>query len=173
MAPGRRRDGMMEPLRSLTLDSAAHLIQVALTPVFLLSGIAALLNVFAGRLARVADRVEALESAMPAGGSTPSINDEITRLHRRSKVMDWAVVLAAVGAAATCLAILTLFLQAVSNKAIAGILLFFFGGAIVCTLGSVVAFGIEMLLSSRALRLRMHFHVPLLAPKFWRRRATK
>jgi hypothetical protein len=163
---------MMEPLRNLTLDSAAHLIQVALTPVFLLSGIAALLNVFAGRLARVADRVEALESAMTAG-STPSIDAEITRLHRRSQVMDWAVVLAAIGAAATCLAILTLFLQAVSNKAIAGILLFFFGGAIVCTLGSVVAFGIEMLLSSRALRLRMHFHVPMLAPKFWRGRATK
>jgi hypothetical protein len=163
-------DALMEPLRTLTLDSAAHLIQVALTPVFLLSGIAALLNVFASRLARVADRVEALEGAMPAGGCTPSIDDEITRLHRCSLVMDWAVVLAAIGAAATCLAILTLFLQAVSNKAIAGILLFFFGGAIVCTLGSVVAFGIEMLLSSRALRLRMHFHVPLLAGHFWRRR---
>jgi hypothetical protein len=31
------------------LDDVAPLIQVALTPVFLLSGIAALLNVFAGR----------------------------------------------------------------------------------------------------------------------------
>ncbi len=163
----------MEPLRTLTLDSAAHLIQVALTPVFLLSGIAALLNVFASRLARVADRVEALEASMPPTGCTASIDDEITRLHRRSHVMDWAVVLAAIGAAATCLSILTLFLQAVSNKAIAGILLFFFGGAILCTLGSVVAFGIEMLLSSRALRLRMHFHVPRLAPHFWRRGDAK
>jgi len=40
------------------LDSVAHVIQVALTPIFLLSGIAALLNVFSARLARVADRVD-------------------------------------------------------------------------------------------------------------------
>ena len=40
------------------LDTIAHIIQVALTPVFLLSGIATLLNVFSTRLARVADRVE-------------------------------------------------------------------------------------------------------------------
>ena len=76
------------------------------------------------------------------------------------------MVLATAGAAATCLAILTLFLFAVSNKAIAGVLLAFFGVAIVCTLGSVGAFGLEMLISSRELRLRMRFHLPHLT---WRR----
>jgi hypothetical protein len=39
------------------LDSIAHVIQVALTPVFLLSGIGALLNMFNTRLARVSDHV--------------------------------------------------------------------------------------------------------------------
>ena len=38
------------------LDTIAHIIQVALTPVFLLSGIATLLNVFSTRLSRVGDR---------------------------------------------------------------------------------------------------------------------
>ena len=37
-----------------TFEAAAHIVQLALTPVFLLSGIAALLNVFAARLGRVA-----------------------------------------------------------------------------------------------------------------------
>ena len=41
------------------LDTVAHIIQVALTPVFLLSGIATLLNVFSSRLARVSDQVHA------------------------------------------------------------------------------------------------------------------
>jgi hypothetical protein len=41
-----------------SLDLVAHVIQVALTPIFLLSGIATLLNVFSTRLARVADRVD-------------------------------------------------------------------------------------------------------------------
>ena len=44
-----------------SVDSVAHVIQVALTPVFLLSGIASLLGVLSTRLARVADRVDALE----------------------------------------------------------------------------------------------------------------
>ena len=153
--------------QSFTLDAAGHLIQVALTPVFLLSGIAALLNVFAGRLARVADQSAALAAVIGEGACSADQRDEMARLHRRSVTMDVAVVLGTAGAAATCLAILTLFLFALSNKAIAGILVTFFGLAIVCTLGSVSAFGLEMLMSSRALRRRMHFHVPFL---FRRRR---
>jgi hypothetical protein len=155
----------MDSIHNLTLDSAVHLIQVALTPVFLLSGIAALLNVFAGRLARVADRLESLDGAEGERESQLQRCDEIRRLHRRSLVLDVAVVLGTLGAAATCLAIMTLFLLALSNVSIAGLLLCLFAAAILCTLGSVVAFGFEMLLSSNALRSRMHFHVPAL--RFW------
>jgi hypothetical protein len=46
------------------LDTIAHIIQLALTRVFLLWGIATLLNVFSTRLARVADRVEAITKAL-------------------------------------------------------------------------------------------------------------
>jgi hypothetical protein len=53
-----------------SVDSVAHVIQVALTPVFLLSGVASLLGVLSTRLGRVADRVdslaERLETAEPA-----------------------------------------------------------------------------------------------------------
>src|SRR5215475_15975440 len=40
------------------LDEVAHIIRLALTPVFFLLSIAALLNVFSARLALVGDRVE-------------------------------------------------------------------------------------------------------------------
>ena len=155
-------------LQSFTLDTAGHLIQVALTPVFLLSGIAALLNVFAGRLARVSDRLDGMAGAIAGDGCTMEQRIELERLHRRSQALDAAVVLGTAGAAATCLAILTLFLFALSNRTIAGVLLGFFGLAIVCTLGSVAAFGLEMLMSSRGLRARMRFHLPWLG--FWARR---
>ena len=148
--------------QSFTLDSAGHLIQVALTPVFLLSGIAALLNVFATRLARVADRLDNLADAIGAGVSSQEQSVQLERLHRRSQALDAAVVLGTAGAASTCMAILTLFLFALSNRTIAGVLLSFFGLAIVCTLGSVAAFGLEMLMSSRGLRARLRFHLPRL-----------
>lgn len=156
---------MLEGFHVATLDEAVHLIQVALTPVFLLSGIAALLNVYAGRLARVADRLDSLGGQLPAcsDAERPELHGELGQLHRRSLALDTAVVLGTVGAAATCLAILMLFVQALSRQLIAGILVTFFGLAIVCTLGSIAAFGAEMLMSSRGLRGRMVFHLPRLS----------
>ena len=145
------------------LDEAAHLIQVALTPVFLLSGIAALLNVFAGRLARVADQLAALTVAIQKKAASAEQNEQLGLLRRRSLILDVAVVLATGGTAATCLAIMTLFLFALSNKTIASVLLLFFGLAVLCTLGSVVAFGAEMVLSNRAMRRRINFHLPRLS----------
>lgn len=146
-------------LEQISPEDAAHLIQVALTPVFLLSGIGALLNVFATRLARVADQLDALTRA---AGETAPPSEQLRLLNRRSLILDIAVVLATAGAAATCLAILALFLFALSKRTIAGILLLLFGGAIFCTLGSVLAFGLEMVLSNRAIRRRISFHLPLL-----------
>ncbi len=146
-------------LENISLQDAAHLIQTALTPVFLLSGIGALLNVFAGRLARVADQADALTRLGDTGSG-----DKLRLLQRRALILDVAVVLATGGAAATCLSILALFLFALSNRAIAGILLALFGLAVLGTLGSVLAFGLEMMLSNRALRRRISFHLP----RLWR-----
>src|SRR5207237_2491093 len=90
------------------LDPVAHIIQVALTPVFLLSGIATLLNVFSTRLARVADRVEAVSKALEGAdsGAATALSAQLAYLHRRSLALDVAVVLGAVGGAATCGAVL-------------------------------------------------------------------
>src|SRR5436309_8448221 len=88
------------------LDTIAHVIQVALTPVFLLSGIATLLNVFSTRLTRVADQVDAAALALLSADADKAkqLSEKLVRLHRRSIVLDFAVVLGAVGGAATCAA---------------------------------------------------------------------
>src|SRR5579884_3596112 len=98
----------------LSLSAVAHIIQTALTPVFLLTGIATLLNVFSTRLARVAGRgeqaVKALENADEA--SRGAVRIRLIELHRRALALDLAVVLAAMAGAATCSTILLLFLRA-------------------------------------------------------------
>ncbi len=142
-------------LDQLSFNDAAHLIQTVLTPVFLLSGIGTLLNVFAGRLARVADQADALTEK--SDGAAPT-DERLRILKRRALSLDVAVVLATGAAAATCLSILTLFLFALSNRAIASVLLLLFGLAILLTLGSIVAFGCEMVLSNRAMRRRITLH---------------
>jgi hypothetical protein len=136
------------------LDSVAHIIQVALTPVFLLSGIAALLNVFSSRLARVADRVDqlaqALESADP--GKAVHLGAQLAYLRRRSLALDLAVVLAALGGGATCGATLALFVGALRDATVASVLFSLFGLAVTCTLGALTAFLVEMLMAGRGLR---------------------
>ena len=134
---------------AITLETAAHIVQLALTPVFLLSGIAALLNVFAGRLGRVADQTDALaEEAAKSSGRDQRL--QVLRL--RSRALDWAVVLTALAGAQTCGAVLVLFLGEVLGKSAASILFLLFGGAIVFTMGALVAYVVEILLAAQGVR---------------------
>jgi Protein of unknown function (DUF2721) len=137
-----------------SLDLVAHVIQVALTPIFLLSGIATLLNVFATRLARVADVVVQITKAMD-GAAPDEIEDlgrQLMRLRLRSILLDAAVVLGAVGAAATCTSVFTLFVGALRNSTVATVLFSTFGIAIVCTISAIAAFTVEMLMSGSGVR---------------------
>src|SRR6266851_10392921 len=136
------------------LDIVAHIIQVALTPVFLLSGIATLLNVFSARLARVADRVDALSKAIEGADAdeAKALSVQLAYLHRRSLALDVAVVLGAVGGAATCAAVLVLFVGALRDSTVATVLFLLFGIAVGCALGAIVAFTAEMLMASIGIR---------------------
>jgi len=137
-----------------TLDAVAHIIQVSLTPVFLLSGIATLLNVFSARLARVADRVEALSKALDAADPVQAkvLADQLVQLYRRSLALDTAVVLGAVGGAATCGAVLALLVSELGKATIAPILFTLFGLAVACALGAIMAFTAEMLIAGTGIR---------------------
>jgi hypothetical protein len=131
-----------------TIDSAAHVIQMALTPVFLLSGIAALLNVFANRLGRVADQADRLSNTP----SEPARDRRLRVLRFRASCLDWAVVLAALAGAFTCGAVLTLFLGEIHIQGAAQILFACFGMAILLSMLSLTAFVWEMLLAARGVR---------------------
>src|ERR1700752_3846229 len=115
--------GIINPI--LPLDMVAHIIQVALTPVFLLAGIATLLNVFSTRLARVTDRAElvikAIESAGPETIEHHECERELSLLRRRSIALDAAIVLAAIGGGVTCMTALTLFLGTLEDATIASL----------------------------------------------------
>jgi hypothetical protein len=132
-----------------SLDFVAHVIQVALTPIFLLSGIATLLNVFSTRLARVADRVDQITKAMEEADPDESVElaRQLLHLRRRSIALDAAVVLGAIAAASTCASVFTLFVGALRNSTVASILFttFGLGLAIACTISAIGAFTAEML----------------------------
>ncbi|MGU3408367.1 DUF2721 domain-containing protein [Methylobacterium brachiatum] len=149
---------MIDPITSTTLESTAHVVQVALSPVFLLSGLATLLNVFGARLARVADQAERVSTLLAGAGEAERIvlGRRLDRLHTRSLALDAAVFLAALGGVATCGSVLTLFVGALRDSTVASLLFGLFGAAILCTLCALIAFGFEMLLASRSVRDRIN-----------------
>jgi cytochrome c biogenesis protein CcdA len=136
-----------------TVESVAHVIQVALTPVFLLSGIASLLGVLSTRLARVADRVDALAEQLEGDGAVDrrKLRRRLAYLRRRSHVLDAAVMMGTLAGVATSCAGLLLFVGTLRDRP--GVALFVaFGLALLFTMGALLAFLIEMLLASRGLR---------------------
>ena len=135
-------------MNEYNLEAAAHMVQLALTPVFLLSATATLLSVFATRLARVADRVNILSQ----DAKDPVRDELLAMLRRRSRVLIVAVVMSALSGGLTCVAVLVLFLSELRGSAAAKFLFLSFGGAIVLTMAALGAFVTEMLLAARILR---------------------
>jgi len=91
-------------------SGVAQAIQLALTPVFLLTAIGGLLNVVTTRLGRVIDRARAVEAELPADGV---LRDEAIRLlailDRRMVLANRAVGLCVAAAVFACILIGTLF----------------------------------------------------------------
>jgi hypothetical protein len=131
------------------IEAAAHIVQLALTPVFLLSGVAALVNVFSTRLGRVSDQADTLSKQ---DGDTPGHDLKLALLRWRSRALDWAVILAALAGGSTCGAALALFMGAVRGSAGATLLFWLFGAALVLTVAALAAFVLEMLLAARGVR---------------------
>lgn len=139
------------------LDDVAHIVQVALTPVFLLSGVGTLMNVFNQRLARVSDHsehvAELLRKNAPGDDDDPErLRAHRIRLQRRIVALDTSIALGGVGGAATCGAAFALFLGGLRNSAVASWLVLLFGLALACVVGSLVAFLVDSVLAWHGLR---------------------
>ena len=98
----------MDPLTAI--PTVAHVIQQALTPVFLLGGVATILNVLTGRLARAVDRFRLLNES----DSSPSAahSEELLTLPVRVRLIHWAIILCTVSGLFVCISIVILFLGA-------------------------------------------------------------
>ncbi len=97
----------------MSFGEMTHAIQLALAPVFLLTGIAGLLNVMAGRLARIIDRGRSLiEQELPQHLQKPeALHKELTRLERRRHYASLAITACTCSALLVCTVIAVIFLQ--------------------------------------------------------------
>jgi len=97
---------------AIEIISISQVIQLAVAPVFLLTGIAGLLSVLSGRLGRITDRARFLERRMPnyrKKDSNTILSIELAMMWRRARLINWAIAFSTAAALLVCVVIVTLF----------------------------------------------------------------
>lgn len=128
------------------ISDFASVIQTSLAPVFLLAGTAGFVGVYATRLGRISDR---LNEVADRGGTNAAVRLQLAYLRKRALALEIAVVLGVFAGIGTGGAILNLLAGALDIGWRQENLFWFFGGAIVSLILSLVAFLIELLIAGR------------------------
>ena len=143
----------------MTLDGSGgvivHAIQLAVAPVFLLSGVAALLGVMAGRLARIIDRARYLEQSWAGLPETalPRARVEVANLERRRHLASWSINFCTGAALLVCTVIVTLFFEEFFGADLRWFAGAQFVGAMFALLGGLSSFLREVYLATHTGRI--------------------
>jgi Protein of unknown function (DUF2721) len=89
----------------------SHVIQLAVAPVFLLTGIGGMLGVMTNRLSRVVDRTRVLEAQMSeASSASETVRQELKSLFKRAELVSRSITLCTITALLVCAVVALLFL---------------------------------------------------------------
>ncbi len=142
-------------MADVPLDTIAHNIQLAVAPVFLLTGIAAILGVLTNRLGRVIDRARKLEGE--AAGYDPAARKraagELIWLTRRMAAANWAIGLCTLSALFVCIVVALLFVGELIPHAVMAVAPLFIVVMLLLICG-LVMFLIEVQIATRSVRVR-------------------
>lgn len=144
---------MLNP--ALNISEVPQAIQLALGPVFLLTGIAGLLNVMTGRLARIIDRGRSLsEAPMPPQPLVrESQRDELLGLEQRRHLASAAVTACTFSALLVCMVIAALFLEEMLDAPLKGLIGLLFTGSTLALVVGLAFFLREVRLATRTVRI--------------------
>lgn len=133
-----------------SLTAIAHVIQLAVAPVFLISGVGALLTVLTNRLARIIDRARALD-VLPA--RTDDVKEELAVLTARAAAINRSIAMVTASALLVATLIVALFLGAFLTLNVAAVVGALFVLAMIALIGGLLTFLLEVRLAMRTMRL--------------------
>ncbi len=144
------------------VDLVAHNIQLALGPVFLLTGIASILNVLTNRLGRVIDRARRIEAEIigydPTARQRAAV--ELAMLGRRTAAAHWAIGLCTTSALFVCVVVAILFVDNFTpfsaNLLVAGLFIV----AMVLLIAGLILFLMEVQVAMKSVQVRQDMLEP-------------
>src|SRR5450830_972902 len=122
---------------NLQLGDVGHTIQLAIAPVFLLTGVGTKLSVLTSRLARIIDRARVVEQLLRTEEGKriemeAELEEELDELYRRSHLINRAITLSTTTGLLICLVIAALFVGGILS--LIGSFIFFMREIFVATL---------------------------------------
>jgi CBS domain containing-hemolysin-like protein len=134
----------------------AHLIQVALTPIFLISAIGVTLNVLTSRLSRIVDRARAMESEVSrpdyqVGGR--DLHAALSVMARRASYINAAITLITLSALFIALVVVMLFVNAFAHWDLAAFIAIMFILSMLAFAAALTAFLIEVRIATTTLQI--------------------
>src|SRR5437764_9945460 len=138
------------------VTTIAHQIQLSVAPVFLLAGIGSILNVLAGRLARVVERARQLERDFLAfdDETRAGAAAELRILDQRMTVVNLAISACTAAALFVCVLVAMLFVADLADVAFGRPIAWLFVLAMLLLILGLILFLWVVRLAMRALRSR-------------------
>lgn len=148
----------------LASNALLPMIQLAITPVILITGLGSLLLTMTNRLGRIVDRTRILAGqarTAPAGGEERAhIESQLRILFRRARLVRMAVSLAALSMFVSGLLVVAIFLSALLGLEAGPVLLALFIASIGLLLSALVYFLRDINMTLNALGLEVRRAIP-------------
>jgi hypothetical protein len=140
-------------ITELPVTTIAHAIQLAVAPVFLLTGVAGILSVLTNRLARIIDRSRFLHGrSLSADETDQAVQAELKSLKRRARLIHWAIGLCTTCLLLICSVIAILFLGSFITLNMAAGIASLFVAAMLCLIVALLNFISEIYLATEHVR---------------------
>lgn len=159
---GRKFTSLM-PVHPPSLPTLIPILQLAVGPVILISGIGLLLVMLTNRFGRIVDRARLLTRELlgqPHHPLATEIAAQVTILHRRSGILRFAILGASVAALLVALLILLLFVATLLNWEAGVAVIVLFSASLVALISAIAAFIHDMNLALVAIRTEIRRALP-------------
>jgi hypothetical protein len=140
---------------NIQTNDIGHVIQLAIAPVFLLTGVATKLTVLMNRLGRIIDRTRVLKGELRKGPNA-ECDEELDVLYIRWKLINYALTGSTVCGFLICVIIACLFLGDTANLPLDRYIAGMFVLAMVALIASFFFLLREVFVSFRYMRMHLH-----------------
>ena len=155
---------MTSILDTTNVNNVSHLIQLSVAPVFLLAGVAGLLNVFTGRLSRIIDKVDKLDKYEDEHQLIPKKDEDVLKLKLRRKFLtmrmrntNLAILFCTSTGLLIAMVIVTMFLSAIFQFKDSFFIVLLFISAMLCLIISLFLFLREIFYTTSFIKSRKSY----------------